>query len=97
MKIFESQSSFELSAVFTEAEALLYSEAFRTQTPITIPELDNKKFLIKEMAPYHGEGAPENSWHLVIKQEAAERIIDPTTFGASDEQLPEELGDHTDH
>src|SRR6266498_4813325 len=97
MKIFESQSSFELSAVFTEAEALLYREAFRTQTPITIPELDDKKFLIKEMAPFHGEGAPENYWHLVIKQEAAEHIIDPTTFSASDDRSLEETGDNTSH
>jgi len=89
MKIFEAQSSFELSAVLTDAEALLYREVFRTQQPITIPELDNKKFIIKEMTPYMGEGAPENSWHLVIKQEAAERTIHPTTFGASDDQSKE--------
>ena len=81
MKIFESQSSFELSVVLTDAEALLYREVFRTQMPITIPELDNRKFIVKEMSPYHGEGAPKNSWHLVIKQEAAEHTLPPTASG----------------
>ena len=79
MKIFESQSSFELAVVLTDAEALLYREVFRTQRPITIPELGNKKFIVKEMSPYQGEGAPENSWHLVIKQEAAEHPDQPSS------------------
>ena len=93
MKIFESQSTFELSAVLTDVEALLYREVFRTQRPITIPEFDNKKFIIKEMNRYQGEGAPENSWHLVIKQEAAEHFMDPTTSSASDDQSREENGE----
>ena len=92
MIIFESQSSFELAVVLTDIEALLYQEAFRTQKPISIPELDNKKFIINEMSPYPGEGAPENSWHLVIKQEAAEHFMDPPAFGASDDQSLEEDG-----
>jgi hypothetical protein len=97
MKIFESQSTFELSVVMTDAEALLYREVFRNHKPIAIPELDNKKFVIKEMSPYHGEGAPENSWHLVIKQEAAEHTMPPTTFSVSDDQLPEETAGNTNH
>ena len=92
MIIFESRSSFELAVVLTDIEALLYQEAFRTQKPISIPELDNKKFIINEMSPYPGEGAPENSWHLVIRQEAAERFMDPPAFGASDDQTLEEHG-----
>lgn len=92
MKIFESQSSFELAVVLTEIEALLYQEAFRTQTSIAIPELDNKKFIINEMSPYSGEGAPENSWHLIIKQEAPEHFIDPPASDASDDQSLEENG-----
>ena len=90
MIVFESQSSFELSVVLTDIEALLYQEAFRTQKPISIPELDNKKFIINEMSLYPGEGAPENSWHLVIKQEAAEHFMDPPAFGAADDQSLEE-------
>ena len=70
MKIFESQSTFELSVVMTDAEALLYREVFRNHKPIAIPEFDNKKFVIKEMSAFQGEGVRENSWHLVIKQEA---------------------------
>ena len=92
MIVFESQSSFELSVVLTDIEALLYQEAFRTQKPISIPELDNKKFIINEMSPYPGEDAPENSWHLVIKQEAAEHFMDPPAFGAADDQSLEEHG-----
>jgi len=92
MKIFGSQSSFELAAVLTDVEALLYGEVFRTQIPISIPELDNKKFMIKKIDPYVGEGAPENSWHLVIQQEAAEHFTDPTTPGASDAQPLKENG-----
>jgi hypothetical protein len=84
MKIFESQSSYELAVLLTDIEALLYGEAFRAQTPISIPELENKKFIIKEMKPYEGEGAPENSWHLVVKQEAPEHFTDPTASGAQD-------------
>jgi hypothetical protein len=86
MKIFESQSSFELAVIMTDIEALLYGEVFRAQAPISIPEFDNKKFIIKEMKTYEGEGAPENSWHLAIKQEAPEHFIDPATSGASDDQ-----------
>ena len=92
MKIFESQSSFELAVVLTNIEALLYQEAFRAQLPIAIPELDNKKFIINEMSPYPGEGAPENSWHLVVKQEAAEHFMDPPASGGSDDQSLEENG-----
>jgi hypothetical protein len=92
LKILESQSSFELAVVLTDIEALLYQEAFRTQKPITIPELDNKKFIIHEMSAHHGESAPENSWHLVIKQEAAEHFMDPPAFGAADDQSLEEHG-----
>ena len=97
MKIFESQSSFELSVVLMDLEALLYREAFRTQTPISIPELGNKKFVIKEMTPYHGEGAPENSWHLVIKQEAPEHPTDLTTSRTSDHQSLEENSGKNKH
>lgn len=70
MKIIESQASFELSVVLTEIEVLMYREVFLRQKPIIIPELYNEKFMIKEMTPYHGEGASENSWHLVITGEA---------------------------
>jgi len=92
MKIFGSQSSYELFVVLTDIEALLYGEVFRAQKPISIPELDNKKFIIKEMKPHEGEGIPENSWHLVIKQEAVEHFTDPTTPGASDDQPMKENG-----
>ena len=97
MKIFKSQSSFEISVILTNAEALLYYEVFRNKISLKIPELDNKKFVIKEMDPYHGEGVPENSWHLVIEQEAAEQTTHPTTFGALDDEPVEETTDNTNH
>ena len=97
MKIFQSQSSFELVVVLTEAEALLYREVFRNQMGVAIPELENKKFVIKEISPYDGESAPENSWHLVIKQEAAEQTTYPATFGASEHRPPEETAGNTHH
>lgn len=74
MKIIESQSSFQLSAVLTDAEALLYREVFRTQQPVAIPEFGNRKFIVQEISPYEGEGAPENTWRLVIKQVSTERV-----------------------
>ena len=95
MKIFKSQSSFELSVILTNAEALLHYEAFRHQMSLKIPELGNKKFVIKEMDPYYGEGVPENCWHLVIEQEAPEQATPPTTSGASDDQPREEPRDNT--
>jgi hypothetical protein len=97
MKIFQSQSSFELVVVLTEAEALLYREVFRNQMCVAIPELDDKKFVIKEIGPYNGEGAPEKSWHLVIKQEEAERTTHSTTFGVSDHQPLEVTAGNTHH
>jgi hypothetical protein len=97
MKILESQSTFDLSVVMTDVEALLYREVFRNHKPIAIPEFDNKKFVIKEMSSYQGEGVPENSWHLIIKQEAAEHIMPPTTFSVSDDQLPEETAGNTNY
>ena len=97
MKIFQSQSSFELVVVLTEAEALLYREVFRNQMGVAIPELENKKFVIKEISPYDGEGAPENSWHLVVKQEAPEQTRYPTTSGTSDDQSLEETAGNTHH
>jgi hypothetical protein len=72
MKIVESRSTYELFVVLTDIEALLYQEVFRTQMPVAIPELGNKKFIIKEMAPYHGAEAQENSWHLVVEQQNPE-------------------------
>jgi hypothetical protein len=72
MNILESRSSYELSAVLEEIEALLYQEALRTETPVNIPELENKKFLIKKMIPHTGEDAQENSWHLMVQQAAPE-------------------------
>ena len=92
MKIYESRSSFELSVILTNVEALLYYEVFLNKMSLKIPELDNKKFVILEMAPYDEKGAPENSWHLVIKQEAKEHLIDPTLFSASDDPSLEENG-----
>ena len=97
MKIFQSQSSFELVVVLTDAEALLYREVFRNQMCVAIPELDDRKFVIKEISPYDGQGAPENSWRLVIKQEAAEQTTHPTTFGTSDDQPLEVTADTTYH
>jgi len=97
VKIFKSKSKFELSVILTNAEALLYYEVFRHQMSVAIPELDNKKFMIKEMDPYSGEGVPENCWHLVIEQEAAEETPRPTTFGASDDEPVEETRDNTNH
>ena len=92
MKIFESQSSYELAVLLTDIEALLYGEAFRTQMPISVPELEKEKFIIREMKPYEGEGAPENSWHLVIRQETAEHFTDPDTSGAGGDQPLKENG-----
>jgi hypothetical protein len=66
MKIFEFQASYDLSVVLTNAEALLYYKVFHNKMSLKIPELGNKKYLILEMDPYYGEGALENSWHLVI-------------------------------
>ena len=97
MKIFKSQSSFELSVILTNAEALLYYEVFRHQMSLAIPELDNKKFVIKEMDPYSGEDVPENYWHLVIEQEGPEQTTHPTTFGASDDEPREEPTNNTNH
>ena len=97
MKILQSQSSFELVVGLTEAEALLYREVFRNQMGVAIPELDNKKFVIKEISPYDGESAPENSWHLVVKQEAPEQTTHPTTSGTSDDQPLEETAGNTHH
>jgi hypothetical protein len=97
MKMFESRASFELSVILTNAEALLYYEVFRNKMSLKIPELGNKKFAIIEMEPYSGEGTPENSWHLVIKQEATERIVDPTTSNALDNPSPEENGANNEH
>jgi hypothetical protein len=84
VKIFKSQSRFELSVILTNAEALLYYEVFRHQMSVAIPELDNKKFVIKEMDPYSGEEVPENAWHLVIEQEAPEQATPPTTNAGQD-------------
>ena len=97
MKIFQSQSSFELVVVLTEVEALLYREVFRNQRCVAIPELDDKKFVIKEISPFNGEGTPEKSWHLVIKQEAAEQTTHPTTFGASNRRSLEETAGNIHH
>ena len=92
MKVIKSRSSFELVVVLTDAEALLYREVFRNQMPVAIPELDNKKFVIKELGEHDGAGSPKNSWRLVIKQEAAEQTTHPTTFGATDGRHLEETG-----
>jgi hypothetical protein len=73
MKIFESQMSYELSVILTDDEQRKYSEAFRNQAPIRISELGDKIFIIKEMTGYHWDGAPENSWHLLIRQEYPEK------------------------
>ena len=97
MKIFKSKSRFELSVILTNAEALLYYEVFRNQMSLAIPELDNKKFVIKEMDPYYGEDAPENAWHLVIEQEAPEQATHPTTFGSSSDVPREEPTNNTNH
>ena len=72
MKIFESRSSFELSVILTDIETVLYQEVFRTQQPVAIPELGNKKFIIQKMSLYHGEGTLQNAWHLVVQQETPE-------------------------
>ena len=93
MKIFQSQSSFELVVGLTEAEALLYREVFNHQMCVAIPELDDKKFVVKEISPHDGEGAPENSWHLVIKQEAAEMTMPSTTFRAVEDWSQEDTTD----
>jgi len=85
LKIFESQASYELSAVLTEIEALLYGEAFHTHKPISIPELGNRKFIIEAMNPCQGEGLPANSWHFVIRQETADRTTLPAASAASDD------------
>jgi hypothetical protein len=69
MKIIESRASFELSVVLTDIEVLIYREVFHSQMPVTIPELNNEKFMIKEITPYQGGGAAENAWHLVIQGE----------------------------
>ena len=77
MRIFKSRSSFELVVVLTDAEAVLYREAFRTQRTVSIPELDDRKFMIKEICPHEEEGAPPRSWRLVVDQRAAEQTLHP--------------------
>jgi hypothetical protein len=77
MKIF--RSNFELSAVLTDLECVLYREAFRTKTPVSIPELDDQRFIVKEIDPCQGGDVPKNSWHLVIQPEAAERTLEENT------------------
>ena len=72
MKIFKSQSTFELSVVLNDVEAVLYREAFRHQVALKIPELDGMKYIIADIRPLPGEDAPENSWQLVLKHKAAE-------------------------
>jgi|GEM_PF-1537931 len=93
MKIFQSKSSFELVVGLTEAEALLYHEVFHHQMCVAIPELDDQKFVIEEINPYCEVGAPENSWHLVIKQEAAETMMPSTTFRAVEDWSQEDTTD----
>ena len=77
MRIFKSRSSFELVVVLTDAEAVLYREAFRAQKPVSIPELDDRKFIINELCPYEEPGAPPRSWRLVVRQRAAEQTLYP--------------------
>ncbi len=67
MRIFRSRSNFELSAVLTDLECVLYREACRTKTPVSIPELDDERFIVKGIRPCEEKDAPKNSWHLVIK------------------------------
>jgi hypothetical protein len=69
MNIFKSRSNVELSAVLTDLECMLYREASRTKTPVSIPELDDQIFIVKEIRPCPERDAPKNSWHLVIKPE----------------------------
>lgn len=76
---------------------MLYREVFRNQMCVAIPEIDDKKFVIKEISSYHGEGAPEKSGRLVIQQKEAEQTTYPTTFGASDRQSMEETVGNTHH
>jgi len=71
MRIFKSPSPFDLFAVLTEVEAVLYREAFRTKTPVMIPELDDEIFIIQEIKPCEERGVPENAWRLVVRPEVA--------------------------
>jgi hypothetical protein len=86
MRIFKSRSSFELVVFLTDAEAVLYHEALRAQKPVSIPELDDRKFMIKEICPHDEEGAPPKSWRLVVDQRAAEQTLHPVTVSAPDGQ-----------
>ena len=70
MKLIESQGSFQLIVILTDAEAVLYGGAFRTQRPVSIPEFGNKKFIVENFRPCEGEALPQNSWRMVIKQVA---------------------------
>ncbi len=97
MRIFKSRSSFELIVVLTDAETVLYREAFRTEKPVLIPELDGRKFMIKEICPYDGDGVPENAWRLVIKQEAAEQTLHQVTVSALADQSLEETARNSHH
>ena len=92
MKILESQAQFDLSVVLTATETLLYSEVFRHKLALKIPELDNRKYVILKMDPHHGEGMPENSWRLVVKQEKVIRMTDPTTSNALDDASSQKNG-----
>ena len=73
MKIFKSRSDFDLFAVLTDLEAVLYCEAFRTKTPVIIPELDDKVFNVQEINPYKDNDAPKNAWRLVVRPEPGRR------------------------
>jgi len=75
MKIFRSRSNVELLAVLTDLECVLYREACRTKTPVSIPELDDERFIVKGIKPCEEKDAPKNSWHLVIKPSTVEGML----------------------
>jgi hypothetical protein len=69
MKIIKSPSDFDLYAILTDLEAVLYREAFRTKTPVMIPELDDEVFIVREINRYQEKDAPKNAWRLVVRPE----------------------------
>lgn len=76
MKIIESQVSYKLSVVLSPDKLQEFQVAFRSQSPIKIPELENKTFFIQEISVYHFlEISDEDKRHcfLSVSQEKADR------------------------
>lgn len=70
MKIFESLATYHLSVILTYEEELLYRNAFRSQEPIQIPELENKFYRIQSMNIYYDyfELGQDKQFGLILQE-----------------------------